>query len=107
MAGTGAGSGYAAAAATLQRGPLEVKALYAWNPGRFRRAEIPGPVQTESERENLMFRVKIQLPKELGLQYVERIKTGIRGVGYVKIKDSAVWPKRLQNLIGPPPQATR
>lgn len=53
VAGTGAGSGYAAAAATLQRGPLEVKALYAWNPGRFRRAEIPGPVQTESERENI------------------------------------------------------
>ena len=53
VAGTGAGSEYAAGAATLQRGPLEIKALYAWNPGRFRRAEIPGPMQTESERENL------------------------------------------------------
>jgi hypothetical protein len=53
VAGTGAGSAYAAGAATLQRGPLEVKALYAWNPRRFRRAEVPGPTQTESERENI------------------------------------------------------
>jgi HlyD family secretion protein len=59
----------------------------------------PKQVETKSEREKLMFRVKIQLPKETVSQYVERIKTGVRGVGYVKIKDSAVWPARLQNLI--------
>ena len=46
-----------------------------------------------------MFRVKIQLPKEMAAQYVEQIKTGVRGVGYVKTKDDAVWPKRLQNLL--------
>ncbi len=59
----------------------------------------PKQVETKSEREKLMFRVKIQLPKELASQYVDRIKTGVRGVGYVKTKDSAVWPKRLQNLV--------
>ena len=31
-----------------------------------------------------MFRVKIQVPKEIVSQYIERIKTGVRGVGYVK-----------------------
>ncbi len=59
----------------------------------------PKQVETKSEREKLMFRVKIQLPKELVAQYLERIKTGIRGVGYVKIDDSAVWPERLQRLV--------
>jgi HlyD family secretion protein len=59
----------------------------------------PKQVETKSEREQLMFRVKIQLPREIVGQYVERIKTGVRGVGYVKIKDSAVWPARLQNLV--------
>jgi HlyD family secretion protein len=59
----------------------------------------PKQVETRSEREKLMFRVKIQLPKELASEYVERIKTGVRGVGYVKYKDSAVWPDRLQHLI--------
>jgi HlyD family secretion protein len=59
----------------------------------------PKQVETKSEREKLMFRVKIQLPKEIIGQYIERIKTGVRGVGYVKVKDSAVWPARLQNLV--------
>jgi HlyD family secretion protein len=59
----------------------------------------PKQVETRTEREKLMFRVKIQLPKEVATQYVDQIKTGVRGVGYVKTKDDAVWPKRLQNLV--------
>jgi HlyD family secretion protein len=65
----------------------------------------PKQVETKSEREKLMFRVKIQLPKELAGRYVERIKTGVRGVGYVKVDDSAAWPPRLSNLVSPGPQA--
>jgi HlyD family secretion protein len=65
----------------------------------------PKQVETESEREKLMFRVKIQLPKELASRYVERIKTGIRGVGYVKVDPSATWPPRLQKVISPQPEA--
>jgi HlyD family secretion protein len=61
----------------------------------------PKQVETKSEREKLMFRVKIQVPKELAVPYVERIKTGVRGVGYVKVDESAVWPARLQNLVRP------
>jgi len=59
----------------------------------------PKQVETKSEREKLMFRVKISLPKDVVGSYIERIKTGVRGVGYVKVKDSAVWPARLQNLV--------
>jgi HlyD family secretion protein len=61
----------------------------------------PKQVETRSEREKLMFRVKIQLPREVASQYLERVKTGVRGVGYVKVDDSAVWPSRLQNLVTP------
>jgi HlyD family secretion protein len=61
----------------------------------------PKQVETKSEREKLMFRVKIQVPKEVAGQYIERIKTGVRGVGYVKIDENAVWPARLQNLVAP------
>jgi hypothetical protein len=53
VAGTGAGSAYAAGAVSARRGPAELKALYAWNPDRFRRADVPGPTQTEAERENV------------------------------------------------------
>ena len=59
----------------------------------------PKQVETKSEREKLMFRVKIQVPKELAAQYVERIKTGVRGVGYIKTDPAAIWPAKLQNLV--------
>jgi HlyD family secretion protein len=59
----------------------------------------PKEVETKSEREKLMFRVKIQVPAALLTRYVEGIKTGVRGVGYVKVKDSAGWPDWLQNNL--------
>jgi HlyD family secretion protein len=62
----------------------------------------PKQVETRSEREKLMFRVKIKMPEELVSSYIEYIKTGIRGVGYVKLDESAVWPAWLQNLVTPP-----
>ena len=64
----------------------------------------PKQVETKSERDKLMFRVKVQVPQELVSGYIERVKTGVRGVGYVKIKESAVWPSWLQNLVQPAKQ---
>jgi len=57
----------------------------------------PKEVETKSEREKLMFRVKIQVPKTLVAHYIQHIKTGVRGVGYVKVNDNAAWPDWLQN----------
>ena len=59
----------------------------------------PKEVETKSERDKLMFRVKLQLPKELVGQYIESIKTGVRGMGYVKYTDSAAWPAKLQTNV--------
>jgi HlyD family secretion protein len=63
----------------------------------------PKQVETKNERDKLMFRVKIQVPKELVSNYVERVKTGIRGVGYVKVNPSVEWPASLQNVVAPQP----
>jgi HlyD family secretion protein len=62
----------------------------------------PKQVETRSEREKLMFRVKIRVPEKTVESYIELIKTGVRGVGYVKVDDSAVWPDSLQNLLTAP-----
>jgi HlyD family secretion protein len=56
----------------------------------------PKQVETRSEREKLMFRVKIQVPPQLVSHYIEHIKTGVRGVGYVKVDPAATWPDWLQ-----------
>jgi len=66
----------------------------------------PKQVETRSERDKLMFRVKIQIPKETVSLYVDHMKTGIRGVGYVKIDDSAVWPDWLEHRFAQPANKT-
>ena len=53
VAGVGSGRPYAASSVVLRRGPLGVKASYAWNPDRFRRAAVATPNQTELDRENI------------------------------------------------------
>lgn len=56
----------------------------------------PKQVETRSERDKLMFRVKLSVPLERILPVIERIKTGVRGVGYVRLDDSAAWPERFE-----------
>ena len=53
VAGAGSDRAYAASSAYFRRGDLEVKSSYVWNPHRFRRADVPGPNQAETDRENL------------------------------------------------------
>jgi HlyD family secretion protein len=59
----------------------------------------PKQVETRSERDKLMFRVKLTVPPERVLPYIERVKTGIRGVGYVRLDDAIAWPERLDRHL--------
>ena len=61
----------------------------------------PKQVETKSEREKLMFRVKLRVPEKTVESYIDVVKTGVRGVGYVKLDESAEWPAFLRNLIEP------
>lgn len=67
----------------------------------------PKEVETASERDKLMFRVKVRMSPELVQNNIERIKTGVRGVAYVRLEGETVpdWPDTLQNLVpaSPPP----
>ena len=56
----------------------------------------PKTVETADEREKLMFRVKLKIAPELLKDYESRIKTGIRGIGYVRTNPATVWPGELQ-----------
>ncbi|MBU2532891.1 MAG: HlyD family efflux transporter periplasmic adaptor subunit [Alphaproteobacteria bacterium] len=63
----------------------------------------PKQVETQSEREKLMFRVKVRVPSELILRHIDRVKTGIRGVAYVRLSNPGSapppeWPEFLQKL---------
>lgn len=61
----------------------------------------PKTVETASEREKLMFRVKAQVPPELLRKYMLKVKTGLPGMAYVRLDDQAEWPARLQVRLPP------
>jgi len=56
----------------------------------------PKQVETLDEREKLMFRVRISIPTELVQRYIEKVKTGVRGTGYVRTDNSVSWPTFLE-----------
>lgn len=56
----------------------------------------PKSVETAEERDKLMFRVKLQLPKELLVQYQDRAKAGVAGIGYVRTDPAMAWPPALE-----------
>ena len=64
----------------------------------------PKQVETKSERDKLMFRVKLTIPAELVQKYIEQIKTGIRGMGYVRTNESVAWPTFLETRLPEPRQ---
>lgn len=67
----------------------------------------PKEVETRSEREKLMFRVKVKIDPELLKPFAERIKTGVPGVGYVKFARDVAWPEWLKTPMDkglPPPK---
>jgi HlyD family secretion protein len=61
----------------------------------------PKTVETAEERFSLTFRVKLQLDKQKLRQVEPLVKSGIPGIGYVKIDKNAVWPESLMPK-GPP-----
>jgi HlyD family secretion protein len=56
----------------------------------------PKTVETASEREKLMFRVKAQIAPELLRKYITQVKTGLPGMAYVRLDEEMPWPDRLQ-----------
>lgn len=56
----------------------------------------PKSVETASEREKLMFRVKARIDPELLKKYITYVKTGVPGMAYLRLEPDAEWPAELQ-----------
>jgi HlyD family secretion protein len=55
----------------------------------------PKTVETAEEREKLIFRVKLQIDPKVLAKYYSEVKTGIRGVGFVRTDLAVSWPPEL------------
>jgi HlyD family secretion protein len=55
----------------------------------------PKSVETAEERQKLMFRVKLQADPEVLKKYHRQVKTGVRGLGFVRTDPKVSWPAEL------------
>jgi HlyD family secretion protein len=58
----------------------------------------PKEIETASEREKLVFRVKVTIDENLLEKHIEQVKTGLPGVAYIRLDESAPWPENLKIL---------
>ena len=61
----------------------------------------PKTVETASERQKLMFRVKARIDRALLAKYLEQVKTGLPGVAWVRLDAAQPWPASLANALQP------
>ncbi|MDO9313146.1 MAG: HlyD family efflux transporter periplasmic adaptor subunit [Burkholderiaceae bacterium] len=61
----------------------------------------PKTVETASERQKLMFRVRAQIDRDLLLKHLQQVKTGLPGVAWLKVDAQATWPEKLAVTVKP------
>ncbi len=74
---------------------IPAKATFVADVAQF----TPKTVETEEERQKLMFRIKAQIPPELLRKYIQQVKTGLPGMAYVRLSPQAEWPASLTGTL--------
>ncbi len=59
----------------------------------------PKTVETASERQKLMFRIKAQIDPQLLQKHLQQVKTGLPGVAWIKLDAQRDWPAQLQTKL--------
>lgn len=70
---------------------IPARATFVSNVAQF----TPKAVETQEEREKLMFRVKAHIDPALLREHVARVKTGLPGMAYVRLDPEKEWPATL------------
>lgn len=60
----------------------------------------PKTVETQTERDRLMFRIRVRIDPELLKAHAQAVRSGLPGVAYLRLEPSVQWPARLQQTNG-------
>lgn len=71
--------------------PIPAKVVFVAPRSQF----TPKEVETRSEREKLMFRIKVKVDPNWLKQNTDIAKPGMPGIAYVQTSSDAVWPDKL------------
>ncbi len=81
---------------------LPAKVSYVASQAQF----TPKTVETATERQKLVFQVKLRLDPEMLKQFAAHVKGGMPGVATIQINPAAPWPPALQIALPPQSLAT-
>jgi HlyD family secretion protein len=56
----------------------------------------PKAVETKSERDKLMFRIRVRIDPERLRARADRVRSGLPGVAYLRFDSAVAWPPQLQ-----------
>ncbi|MCA6110326.1 HlyD family secretion protein [Bradyrhizobium cenepequi] len=74
---------------------IPAKASFVANVAQF----TPKTVETEEERQRLMFRVRAHISPDLLQRHIEQVKTGLPGRAFVRIDSNVDWPPFLTEKL--------
>jgi len=72
--------------------PIPAKVAFVASQAQF----TPKTVETKSERDKLMFRIRVRVDQDKLAAHVDAVRSGLPGVAYVRWNPDVAWPARLQ-----------
>ncbi len=72
--------------------PIPAKVSFVASQAQF----TPKTVETRTERDRLMFRIRLRIDQDRLRAHADAIRSGLPGVAYVRWNSSTAWPKNLQ-----------
>ena len=74
---------------------IPAKASFVANVAQF----TPKTVETEDERQKLMFRIRAHISRDLLRKHIEQVKTGLPGRAFVRLDQAVAWPASLTEKL--------
>jgi HlyD family secretion protein len=72
--------------------PIPAKVSFVASQAQF----TPKTVETQSERDKLMFRIRVRIDPDRSRLHAESVRSGLPGVAYLRADPNVAWPKNLQ-----------
>ena len=72
--------------------PIPAKVSFVASQAQF----TPKTVETKTERDKLMFRIRVRIDQKRLTQHADAIRSGLPGVTYVRWNPSVAWPSNLE-----------
>jgi HlyD family secretion protein len=72
--------------------PIPAKVSFVASQAQF----TPKTVETQTERDKLMFRIRVRIGQDRLLAHADAVRSGLPGVAYVRWDPVIIWPKNLQ-----------